>query len=221
MHVGQLQLDELYVVLRALKAGELSEDQAIQRLEHSPSWGWTAMDPESKLLLVIDVGTRTLATAQRVVHRVVKVLAPGCVPLFLTDGFKEYTTAILAHFGQWIQPERRQDKGPRVRYVSARLGSISRVFFKAENAAGMQRESHLYEDVGQRALPGLPVAEVPPVAAVEIECGWPHARAAMVIARMEKTDPIDAVILCIEHIAHRFGPARRPASAAARSMIAA
>ena len=40
------------------------------------------------------------------------MLAPGCVPLFLTDGFKEYRTAILTHFGSWIQPERRQDTGP-------------------------------------------------------------------------------------------------------------
>jgi hypothetical protein len=63
-------------------------------------------------LLVIDVGTRTLEMAQRIVHQVAKVLAPGCVPLCLTDGFKEYATAILAHFGHWIQPERRQDKGP-------------------------------------------------------------------------------------------------------------
>ena len=70
------------------------------------------MDPRSKLLVVVDVGTRTLAMAQRVVHQVTRVLAPGCVPLFLTDGFKEYGTAILAHFGHWIQPERRQDKGP-------------------------------------------------------------------------------------------------------------
>jgi hypothetical protein len=37
---------------------------------------------------VVDVGTRTLAMAQRVVHHVTRVLAPGCVPLFLTDGFK-------------------------------------------------------------------------------------------------------------------------------------
>ena len=71
------------------------------------------MDPESKLLVVIDVGTRTLEMAQRVVHQVVQVLAPGCVPLFLTDGFREYMTALLAHFGHWMQPERRQDKGPR------------------------------------------------------------------------------------------------------------
>ena len=34
------------------------------------------------------------------------------MPLFLTDGFKEYATALLTHFGQWVQPSRRQDKGP-------------------------------------------------------------------------------------------------------------
>jgi IS1 family transposase len=112
VHLEQLQLDELYAVLRARKAGEISDDAAIKRLERSPSWVWTVMDPTSKLLVVVDVGTRTLAMAQRVVHQVTRVLAPGCVPLFLTDGFKEYRTAILAHFGQWMHPARRQDKGP-------------------------------------------------------------------------------------------------------------
>jgi hypothetical protein len=66
----------------------------------------------SKLLLAIDVGDRTLAMAQRVVHQVAQVLAPGCVPLFLTDGFKEYRTALLAHFGHWVQLPRRQAAGP-------------------------------------------------------------------------------------------------------------
>jgi hypothetical protein len=73
VHVRQVQLDELYAVLRAVKDGELSEDEAIQRLDHSPCWVWTAMDPETKLLLVMDVGTRTLAMAQCVVHQVVQV----------------------------------------------------------------------------------------------------------------------------------------------------
>src|SRR2546425_7553775 len=71
------------------------------------------MDPKSKLLVVVDVGCRTLAMAQRVVHQVTRVLAPGCVPLFLTDGLKDYGTALLTHFGSWIHPERRQAKGPR------------------------------------------------------------------------------------------------------------
>jgi IS1 family transposase len=112
LHVEQLQLDELYAVLRDLKAGEISDDEAIRRLERSPSWVWTALDPKSKLLLVVDVGSRTLAMAQRVVHQVIQVLAPDCVPLFLTDGLKDYATALLTHFGHWMHPERRQDKGP-------------------------------------------------------------------------------------------------------------
>src|SRR5689334_1385379 len=50
--------------------------------------------------------------AQWVLHQVAQCLAPACLPLFLTDGYKEYATALLTHFGQWVQPPRRQDKGP-------------------------------------------------------------------------------------------------------------
>src|SRR5262247_144745 len=71
------------------------------------------MDPESKLLLAIDVGERTLAMAQHVVHHIAQVLAPDCAPLFVTDGFREYLTALLTHYGQWVQPPRRQAKGPQ------------------------------------------------------------------------------------------------------------
>ena len=113
LHVEQLQLDELYAVLRDLKAGEISDDEAMKRLDRAPSWVWTAMDPTSKLLVVVDVGRRTLALAQRVVHQVTQVLAPDCVPLFFTDGLKDYATALLTHFGHWTHPARRQDKGPR------------------------------------------------------------------------------------------------------------
>jgi hypothetical protein len=47
-----------------------------------------------------------------VVPQIVQVLAPDSVPLFLTDGFKDYMTALLTHFGYWRQPERRQSTGP-------------------------------------------------------------------------------------------------------------
>jgi len=112
VRVTQVQLDELFALLSAVKDGEMSEAEAITRLSRSPQWVWAAIDPVTKLLLTINVGDRTLAMAQRVVHQVVQVLAPGCVPLFLTDGFTEYATALLTHFGQWVQPPRRQDQGP-------------------------------------------------------------------------------------------------------------
>ena len=107
-----MQRDELFALLSAVKAGEVSEAEAIQRLSRSPHWVWGTIDPVTKLLLTIEVGERTLAMAQRVVHQVVQVLAQGCVPLFLTDGLKEYATALLTHFGQWVQPPRRRATGP-------------------------------------------------------------------------------------------------------------
>jgi IS1 family transposase len=112
LHLSQVQLDELYAVLCAVKDGIVSEAEAIERLERSPHWGWVAMDPESKVLLTMDVGERTLAMAQRVVHQVVQILAPGCVPLFLTDSLRKYMTALLAHYGQWVHLPRRQAQGP-------------------------------------------------------------------------------------------------------------
>jgi IS1 family transposase len=112
VRVRQVQLDELFALLRAVKDGEVSAAEAIVRLERSPLWVWVAMDPESTLLLAIDVGNRTLAMAQRVIHHVAQVLAPDCAPLFLTDGFREYLTALLTHYGYWVQPPRRQGKGP-------------------------------------------------------------------------------------------------------------
>src|SRR5712691_6521928 len=77
------------------------------------------MDPVSKLILTSDVGNRTLAMAQRVVHQVAQVLAPGCLPLFLTDGFKEYATALLTHYGQWVPSPRRHIRGsaPKPRWM--------------------------------------------------------------------------------------------------------
>jgi len=112
IRVHQVQLDELFALLSAVKDGEVSAAEAIARLERAPQWVWVAMDPESKLLLALDVGSRTRAMAQRVVHQVAQVLAPDCAPLFLTDGFREYLTALLTHYGSWVQPPRRQDKGP-------------------------------------------------------------------------------------------------------------
>jgi hypothetical protein len=112
-HVNQGPRDALSAVWRAVKAGAISADEAITRLERSPYGVWTAMDPERTLLGGIAVGTRTLAMAQRVVPQGVQGLAPGGVPLCLTDGFREYRTAFLAPFGHWRPPERRQDKGPR------------------------------------------------------------------------------------------------------------
>jgi hypothetical protein len=107
-----VQLDELFALLSAVKAGAVSEAEAGERLERSPQWVWVARAPESQSGLVIAIGERTLALAQRVVPQVAQVLAPDCIPVFVTDGFRAYLTAWLAYSGPWVQPVRRQDKGP-------------------------------------------------------------------------------------------------------------
>ena len=57
--------------------------------------------------------------AHRFVRHVAQVLAPDGAPLFLTDGLREYATALLAHYGHWVQPPRRQAKGsmPKPRWM--------------------------------------------------------------------------------------------------------
>jgi len=112
VRVTQVQLDELFALLSAVQAGTVSEAEAITRLSRSPHWVWAAIDPVTKVLLTLDVGERTLAMAQGVVHQVVQVLAPDCVPLFLTDGFTEYATALLTHYGQWVHLPRQRAQGP-------------------------------------------------------------------------------------------------------------
>lgn len=75
LHVEQVQMDALFAWLSAVKEGEVPESEAIQRLARAPHWVWVAMDPVWKLILAVDVGERTLAMAQRLVHRV-----PRCWP---------------------------------------------------------------------------------------------------------------------------------------------
>jgi hypothetical protein len=74
VHIDQVQLDELFAWLSAVKAGEVSDAEATQRLTRSPHWVWGAIDPITKRLLALDTGDRTLEMAQGLVHGVVEVL---------------------------------------------------------------------------------------------------------------------------------------------------
>ena len=111
VHVEQLQLDELYAVLRELKAGEISDDEAIKRLERSPSWVWTAMDPRASCWWWSMWAPARWRWPNASCINSSGVGAGLCAAVF--DGWvQEYKTAILTHFGHWMHPERRQDKGP-------------------------------------------------------------------------------------------------------------
>jgi len=121
----QVQLDELYGVIRAYQAGEMSEAEAIAALDHpdpaeaaSPPppppeqslWLWTAIDPVSKFWLGAVVGDRGAEQAGQFVHQVVERLKAGVTPLFLTDGNRAYEQPILSHFSEQREPGEGQRK---------------------------------------------------------------------------------------------------------------
>ena len=64
LHLGHLQLDELYTTLRD-KTHDL--------------WVWVAFDPDAKLIPALRLGPRTQHMAFALLHAVRLVLAPGCL----------------------------------------------------------------------------------------------------------------------------------------------
>jgi IS1 family transposase len=69
------------------------------------AWVWTAQDAQSKAWLAWHVGGRTQADAHRIVHGVTRVLAKTCVPVFTSDGLRQYFYGLTAHFGTWVDEE--------------------------------------------------------------------------------------------------------------------
>jgi IS1 family transposase len=66
-------------------------------------WLWLAIDARTKILPVLQLGPRTQHMAHRVIHSLRQSLAPGCLPLFTSDGLNLYFYALTAHFGTWRQ----------------------------------------------------------------------------------------------------------------------
>jgi IS1 family transposase len=92
LHLPHLQLDELRTRLRRAK---------------KVLWLWLVIDPCTKLLPVLYLGPRTQDAAHSVIHSLGHILAPGCIPLFTSDGLNLYFYALTAHFGHWLTGSRR------------------------------------------------------------------------------------------------------------------
>jgi len=98
LHLPHLQLDELRTRLR-------NHSQVL--------WLWLAIDPRTKLLPVLQLGPRTQNMAHSLIHSLRQLLAPGCLPLFTSDGLNVYFYALTAHFGHWLENGRRGRKALR------------------------------------------------------------------------------------------------------------
>ncbi len=93
LELEQVQLDDLYVKLRLVQSSDRT----------SVRWLYNAIDPVSKFWLTFRLGERGLGTVQSLVHQLVQQLAPGVIPLFLSDGERSFETSLLSHYGQWGQ----------------------------------------------------------------------------------------------------------------------
>jgi IS1 family transposase len=88
LHLLQIQLDEMRTTLR-------DKGQEV--------WIWIAFDAKTKVIASLQMGPRTQVLAHALIHALVPVLAPGCVPLFTSDGLDLYFYALTVHWGQWVQ----------------------------------------------------------------------------------------------------------------------
>jgi transposase-like protein len=75
LFLAHLQLDELRTRLRS-RAHVL--------------WLWVVVDPITKIIPVVHLGSRTQDSAHAVVHEVRQRLDPGCLPIFTSDGLNLY-----------------------------------------------------------------------------------------------------------------------------------
>ena len=96
----------------SLQLPHLQLDELRTRLRSSQHvlWLWLAIDPLTKILPVLQLGPRTQNMAHLFIHSLRQMLAPGCIPLFTSDGLNLYFYALTAHFGHWLQVSRRGRK---------------------------------------------------------------------------------------------------------------
>lgn len=142
-----VELDELHSF-----AGEKHPDEQESDLEEiGQHWTHVAMARESRLILEVVVGPHTQESATKLVEGAARRLAPGCWPLWSSDGWKPYVFALTVAFAVLIHFIRGKGRGrpkdsqvvpdPRLRYgqvvkqrAGRRLVSVTRrvVFGVAE-----------------------------------------------------------------------------------------
>ncbi len=114
LQLPHLQLDELRTRLRS----------CTQVL-----WLWLATDPLTKTIPVLHLGPRTQNMAHLVIHSLREILAPGCFPLFTSDGLNVYFYALTAHFGQWCKGVRRGQKVSQWQVAAELLyGQVKKIY---------------------------------------------------------------------------------------------
>jgi hypothetical protein len=85
--------------LRNLALPHIQLDELRTRVRRQALWLWLAVDPLTKLIPVLHLGSRTQYSAHVVVHALRQRVAPGCLPVFTSDGLDHYFYVLTAFFG--------------------------------------------------------------------------------------------------------------------------
>ena len=130
-------------------AGVQLDEMHAKRRPKQVEWLHTALAMGSLFILWVEFGARTGQTSARLVAQVVARLA--YLPVWLTDGWKPYATALLQVLGRVYRPQR---KGTVGRKPHPRLVAPDELFY-AQVVKVRDRAGHLVE-VCQRVIFGGP-----------------------------------------------------------------
>jgi IS1 family transposase len=87
-----------------LRCGHIQLDELVSKVRRwgQRVWVWVAQDVASRAWLAWHVGRRGQADAHRLVHQTTEVLAENQVPVFTSDGLRQYFYGLTAHYGRWV-----------------------------------------------------------------------------------------------------------------------
>ena len=139
LNLAVVQLDELRAPLRAPTTSLFDPDAKTDKRGDLISWGWTAICPITRLVLVVKVGLRTQPAANAVLHELRARVDPTSHPLFLTDGLMNYYYAITAHWGSWVMNQQtgklEWQVDPAIRYAQLYKHKVRRKLIATESVA--------------------------------------------------------------------------------------
>jgi IS1 family transposase len=132
LHIEECQLDELWSFVHTKEANLAAAKLICQ--SYGDAWVWVAFAPVWRMVLSFVVGKRTQENANLLVKRVHHI-SDGHIPFFTSDQLAAYPTALLQTYGEWIQPERKGNRGkhPKPRRVIPETLRYAQVVKEREN----------------------------------------------------------------------------------------
>lgn len=106
---NEVQCDEKWSFVGKKEKNCDSEDPMDE--DYGDIWDFTALDPESRLILYVLTGKRTSENIHKIVREIKKRTQGRMLRLITTDKYMPYKEAILVEYGEVIHPEHTGRRG--------------------------------------------------------------------------------------------------------------